>query len=294
MAITEELYKVNKEFAWFLGYLLSDGCINKPKYRGKGDEIHLSFICKIDDKEVLYKVKEILQTKAVVHEYPNYKSPHAKLRSYDCKDIIKKYADIKTTIPPDIVGFERHFIRGLFDGDGCLYYRASRDSFVMNFVDEVKEITQWVANTITTNLLLPQKQAKYRVKDHLWEIAWEGNTARLIAWWLYHGDISHCSLKRKLEKYQQCVLNCLPSKNENINILRASKAFIDENDEIAFLVPSLQTLDWAKRLQHVLSFNTIPVFHNKGRRKYYHLYVPDKSSIADMRDILGRNAQVKA
>lgn len=142
--------------------------------------------------------------------------------------------------------------------------------------------------------MLPVKKARYNEKDHIYVVAWEGNTARLIAWWLYHGDIRHCSLDRKLDKYQQCVLDCLSSENENINILRASKAFIDENDEIAFLVPSLQTLDWAKRLQHILSFNTVPVFHNKGRRKYYHLYIPDKSSIADMRDILGRSSQVKA
>ena len=281
---------MNKEFAWFLGYLLSDGSIVRPKYRSKGDETHLSFTCKFDDTEVLHKVKNILQTKAVVHNYPSYKSPHSKLRVYDRKDIVERYPDIKTHIPDDISGFERHFIRGLFDGDGCLYHRVSRDSFVMNFVDENQNITQWVADIIAKALLLPKKDARYRPKDHLWEIAWEGNTARLIAWWLYHGDINHCVLDRKLKKYQECVLNCLISENENINILRAAKAFIDENNEIAFKVPSLQTLDWAKRLQNVLSFNTIPVFHNKGRRKYYHLYVPDKSLIIDMRDILSLTA----
>jgi len=281
---------LNQEFAWFLGYLSSDGCICKPKYRHKGDETHLSFICKIDDTEVLHKVKNILQTKAVVHSYPAYKSPHSKLRVYDRKDIIRDYSDIKTVVPKDITDFERHFIRGLFDGDGCLYYRASRNSFVMNFINEFQNIAQWVSDTISNALLLPRKNAKYRNKDHVWEIAWEGNTARLIAWWLYHGTIEGCVLDRKLKKYRECVLNCFVSENENINILRSAKAFIDENDEIAFKVPGQQTLDWAKRLQNLLSFNTVPVFHNKGKRKYYHLYIPDKSSIVDMRDILSNTA----
>ena len=53
---------MDKNLAWLLGYLLSDGSIATPKYRKKGDETHLSFICKYSDRDILEKVKRILQT----------------------------------------------------------------------------------------------------------------------------------------------------------------------------------------------------------------------------------------
>ena len=48
---------MDKNLAWLLGYLLSDGSIATLKYRKKGDETHLSFICKYSDRDILEKVK---------------------------------------------------------------------------------------------------------------------------------------------------------------------------------------------------------------------------------------------
>lgn len=277
---------MNKEFAWFLGYLLSDGCINRPKYRGKGDETHLEFICKYSDREVLEKVRDILKTKAKISDYPHYKSPQSKLRVYDRKDIIANYSNIKTHIPEDIKGFERHFIRGLVDGDGCLYYRENRDSFVINYINEHKQIVDWVINVLNKELNIPVKEPRYVESDHIYSIAYEGNIARLISHWLYSGEIKNCCLQRKRDKYLKVVMKNNDIQDNNAAILYAVKAFIDENDEIAFRIPSLQTLDWAKRIQKLLDFNTTPVFHNKGRRKYYHLYSAEKDQITNTRNIL--------
>lgn len=276
---------MDKNFAWFLGILLSDGSIIKPFYRYKGDETHLSFICKYSDTEVLYKIKNILNTRANVKSYEQYKSPHSKLRVYDRKDIIQTYYNIKHEIPPDIIGYERHFIRGLIDGDGTLSKRRTRKTFRIGFIDEVYEITQWVSNTICEQLNLPHKNARYSSQNHLYEIMWEGNIAQMIAFWLYHGDIEQCSLKRKLDKYKNDVLDNIIFNNYDLELLKSVKAYIDDNNEIAFCLPSLQTLDWCKRVQKLLSFNTVPVFHNKGRRKYYHLYIPNKEFSINMRDI---------
>lgn len=266
---------MNKELAWFLGYLLSDGSIVRPKYRKKGDETHLSFICKYDDREILHKVKNVLKTKAKVHDYENYKSPNSKLRVYDRKDIIKKFSNIKEKVPSlEIKDFERHFIRGCVDGDGTLCYRKNRKSFRIGFIDEVEEITQWVSDIICKKLSLPYKKVKFVPQNNVYSIEWEGNIAKLIAWWLYHGDIENICLERKLNKYKEYVCDNKEFKNINDEILNASNAYIDDNNEIAFITPSCQTLDWCKRLQKLLSFNTVPVFHNKGKRKYYHLYIP--------------------
>lgn len=261
---------MNKEEAWVLGYLLSDGCLN-PSSRNP----YLSFICQYNDREIMYKVKNILQTSAQVREYPHYKSPQARLAVYDRKDIVIDYNNIKEQIPvANICGYERHFIRGLIDGDGTLSYRESRKSFRLGFVDQVQSITQWVADTICNELMLPLKHARWSQQNNLWELMWEGNVARLIAWWLYHGTVQHCSLQRKLDKYRTVVLNNQSFTDRNDELLQSVNAYYDNNGEIAFITPGNQTLAWCQRLQRLLTFNTAPVFHNKGKRKYYHLYIP--------------------
>lgn len=267
---------MDKNLAWLLGYLLSDGCINRPSYRKKGNETHLEFICKYSDREILYKVKAILNTKAKVNDYPEYQSPQSKIRIYDRKDIIEKYPDIKSEIPKDIKGFERHFIRGLFDGDGTLNTRKNRGTFRIGFIDEKENITQWVSDTITSTLKLDYKKCRWVPQNNVYEVLWEGNIANLIAFWLYHGDIENCCLQRKLEKYKSDVLNNKTFDSLDEEMLYAAKAYINQDNEIAFNVPRLQTLKWCHRVQNLLSYNTTPVFHNKGRRKYYHLHIPQK------------------
>lgn len=279
---------MDKENAWMLGCLLSDGCITRPTYRSKGDESHLQFICKYDDRAVMYKLKNILGATSNVGEYPDYKSPCAKLRVYNRQDIIEKYNDIKTNIPSeDIKGFERHFIRGLIDGDGTLStrYRKSNNqvSFRIGFIDEYEQITTWVADTICNTLLLPPKKPRWVPQSNVWEIIWEGNIARLIAFWLYHGDIENCCLDRKKGKYVSDVLNGQTFNNTDDELLYAVKAIWNNDGDIAFATQCTQTLPWCHRVQKLLSFNTQPVFHNPGKRKYYVLHVP-KNCVANMRD----------
>ncbi len=263
---------MTKEFAWMLGILLSDGCINKPSYRHKGDETHLEFICKYDDRKLMYKIKDILGASGNVCEYPDYKSPQAKLRVYNRKDIIEKYNDIKTKVPDDIKGYERHFIRGLIDGDGCLYYRKNRKSFCLSFVNEYESIVSWVAQTICNLLKFPEKNIRYISKDHIYEVRWEGNLARILAYWLYYGDISSCTLDRKQKYMYRYVLND-KDIDYDAAILYTANADIQDN-EISFRTPYSKTLLWCHIVQNLLSFHTVPVFHNKGKKKYYRLYIP--------------------
>lgn len=261
---------MNKEFAWFLGTLLSDGSITRPTC----DTTHIQYCIHVKDVECLYKIKEILGTSAKVHEYPHYKSPQCKIRVYDRKDIIENYNNIKSEIPSDIVGYERHFIRGIVDGDGCLNYRPSRDSFRINIINEKLNIVQWCSQMIYEYLDIPYKEPKHVEYDHIYRIEYEGRVARLIAWWLYHGDIEKCVLKRKHEYYKHYVLRDNDSLDNDVTLLEATMCtYIDDNN-ITTNMPSYKTLEWCHRIQRQLSFNTVPVFHNKGKTKYYHLYIP--------------------
>lgn len=235
----------------------------------------------------MYKVRSILKvTTSHVHLYPNYKSPQARFETSRRKDIAIKYADIKTTIPEeDIVGYERHFIRGLIDGDGTLSIRKNRyGSLRLGFIDEYQNIVEWTSKTICETLGLPEKVPRYVPQSHVWEILWEGTIARLIAWWLYHGDIDTCCLSRKRNKYLKQVLDGKTFSTTDEEILYVAKAEKVEN-KINFKLPFCSTLDWCHRIQKLLSFNTVPVFNNPGKRKYYNLYIPiQKKCIANTQD----------
>ena len=263
---------MNKEFAWFLGMLLSDGSITRPKYRNKGDESHIQFCIKNTDKEVLYKIKNILNTRATIHEYPNYKSPQAKLRIYDRKDIISEYGDIKTKVPDSIKGFERHFLRGICDGDGCIYVRKNRHgSVTIQIINECKDIIDWVYNIVEEKLGIEKKESRYTEKDHIYEFRFEGRVARMIIWWMYHGDIEHCSLNRKRNKYKNEILSD-ETNDYDLEIIDAVKASIVDDNIIPNVSANL-TLKWCHIIQKQLKMKTTPVFHNKGKTKYYMLHI---------------------
>lgn len=264
---------------------MSDGSIVRPKYRKKGDETHLSFITKYEDREILHKVKKILNTKAIVHDYPNYKSPNSKLRVYDCKDVINQYSDIKNNVPKDIIGFERHYIRGAIDGDGTLSIRKRNNTFRIGFISESENIISWIVNHLIDALHLPEKKYRWVPQSNVFEILWEGTIAKYIAWYLYSGNIENIVLKRKHDKYKKEVI-ANTTKNKIEELFISCNAYIDDNLEIVFNSPSYTSLDWAKRFQKQLPFKTTPVCHNKGKTKYYRLYIVDKNLAANMRDSL--------
>lgn len=116
--------------AYWLGFMYADGYVNSQK---TSCEISL----KEGDREHLYKLlKDIEGDMPITHTYKisngkNYKGGRVTLNSEVLKDslIHKGCLENKSLILKfpryDIVPKElmRHFIRGYFDGDGCLYSR---------------------------------------------------------------------------------------------------------------------------------------------------------------------------
>ena len=274
---------MNKDFAWFLGFLLSDGSIVHPAYRSKGDESHISFCLNIKDSEVLYKIKSIINTKAAVRLYPDYKSPSAVLAIYDRKDLVKNYQKIKVEIPEIPSLYRRHFMRGLVDGDGCLHQRKDRNSFRINFINQNKEIVNWFSQILSEELGIEFKTPKWKKQDNLWIVEWEGKIARLIAWFLYHGDVSSSVLDRKKTYYEFHILEDRKNMNEFEEFIKAIGLSYDDS-YIHMNVPSSSTLKWCHIVQKCTGIKSVPVFHNKGKNKYYSLYLPSANTQRSSKD----------
>lgn len=190
-------------------------------------------------------------------------------------------------LSPDIKGYERHFIRGLVDASGKFSVRKrtpnSYPSFQISILNQRKDIVRWAADTISSSLFLDEKTILFVSRFRSWKASWEGNIARLVAWWLYHGDIETCCNKNKFEKYQDNVLDNNTFESLDDEILYTARGEIN-GDAIKFNLPSRLTLPWCKRVQKLLSYNTVPVFHNKGKRKYYELYIPRSTNMRDASD----------
>lgn len=283
---------MNNSFSWFLGLLATDGCISKPTYRCKGNETHITFCMQYSDYVVLQKVKKILGTRATVKLYPEYASPQCQLNIYDRKDIIEKYSDIKSCVPSEVI--PRHYIRGLVDGDGCIHLRADRQVLRINIVNQSKTIIEYAAEKISSILSIPMKEPKWKESDHLYIVEWEGKVARLIAWWLYHGDITECVLDRKLDYYVSSVLGDRSNLGQPDEILMAigHRGTYRLHSHGSGILVSMNTdsnnsLIWAKRMSSIIKRST-PVPEHRGKIKYYSLYIPvtDTRSIEIDEDIV--------
>lgn len=265
-------------FSWFLGFLAFDGSFVYPTYRKKGNESCISFCIHYNDRFVLHKIKSILNTQAKVRNYPEYESPQSQLVIYDRDDIMLRYRNIKTEIPDDII--PRHYIRGLIDGDGCLNYRKKRQTFRINLVNGNFLFPDYVSKVVSSLFMTPYKVPRFKSSDNTFKIEWEGKIARLVAWWLYQGDIKDCVLDRKLKLYQQYVLHDKPTDSNADELFIAlshnGQYFLNRKNKgivIHMHTTHQDSLLWAKRIRKIIPCS-VPIPITKGKTKYYVSYIP--------------------
>ena len=200
-------YKVNETYfdnidtedkAYFLGLMMSDGCVSNN-----------CFYIKLIDEDILLKFKECLECENQViftqAPNPNWNNSY-KLTicsKYMCKALEKlgctknktktlKFPNIKKEL-------YRHFIRGFFDGDGCLqlqnkiyHCRFDLTCASKEFLEEVRPILTEHAKT--SGYL--GKETKYDV----WHLNYSGHQVKQILDWIYKD--SNYYLQRKYNKYK--------------------------------------------------------------------------------------------
>src|SRR5690606_27232958 len=121
-----------EEKAYFLGFLVADGCISKDKRKSGHLSKRISFCNSILDKEVIEKFRDIVASSVEI-KWTNKTTTTVKKRD-QCNfkftsehmfdTLVKKYniSERKTYDTnckmPELGDFTRHFIRGFMDGDG--------------------------------------------------------------------------------------------------------------------------------------------------------------------------------
>lgn len=210
--------KINtEEKAYWLGFIYADGCISQILNKRTGvlksrtleitlskkDEFHLKkFLISIKSnkpiEEKLVKVNEI--------EYPscktsiNNKKVCEDLMNLGClprKSLIIDFP-IENIVPKYLI---RHFIRGYFDGDGCVSYSHNNICYIVNFVGTksmLNGIQDYAENEIGLSRTVINRKGKS------FQVSWGGYTNfKLWYKFLYHN--STIFLNRKHNKFLEAI-----------------------------------------------------------------------------------------
>jgi intein/homing endonuclease len=128
-------YKINEHFfeqidseekAYILGFIYADGCVSK-----KGYELIIKLNNK--DKIILEKIKNLLESDHPIKEIKKYNQSEFRIGSKKiCNDLLNhgvtSAKTFKIEFPKISKSLKWHFIRGFFDGDGCISKIKNRNS----------------------------------------------------------------------------------------------------------------------------------------------------------------------
>jgi len=134
-----------------------------------------------------------------------------------------------------------HFIRGYFDGDGCLTFRQKQKEWKWSLVG-TKEFVDYI-NTILYDKLGLTSTICYisKTNNNTYEMQTGGNEKiHTICDWLYKGSNSEITLKRKYEKYLQLVEHQKNRKcGKHYNIINRASTFVGHSFFDDYCAPSM-------------------------------------------------------
>lgn len=272
------LNNITPEQAWVIGFFASDGSIATDR---RTDHKFFSWCLNAKDAEILYKIKYILgiDNPVRLYKYNEKETCHLTFSSKEYLEIFEKL-NSKKTFPEVFMNknLNRHYLRGLFDGDGYLHYRNKRKNYHVVFINNIESIVKDFGYSLMKHLNLPMHKVRYRDKDHIYSINYETREARVIAWYLYHGDISNYTLERKHQKYLTMINKDSSELDQFFECFFGKELrFSPKKDDKGLYIPlscgnTNDSLSICKCIQKVCSeYNVIctPVFKNKGVHKYY-------------------------
>lgn len=127
-----------EEKAYWLGFIFADGTISSSPLKEGKKSYNFELSLKIEDTNHLEKLQKLLETQRPVIKAKNrcrllVNSKHLweTLNNYGCtprKSLTLKFPDESIFKSKDLI---RHFIRGYFDGDGCISY-SNKEHTILN------------------------------------------------------------------------------------------------------------------------------------------------------------------
>jgi intein/homing endonuclease len=210
--------EIEESFYW-AGFIAADGCIVSNKnYKSKILELEL---CEKDLQHLLLFKSDIksghpIKEKMTKNSHKNINwndkiSYRIRIGNYNLCSSLMKYNIVskKTKIynMPDWLishSLVRHFVRGYFDGDGCISKHSApnrKDDYKLAIAGN-KDFLNNVANIICKNVNIPNRSIGFNGNMNV--LCYSGNLlVQKIGLYLY--DDASIFLKRKYDLWQKCI-----------------------------------------------------------------------------------------
>lgn len=189
---------ITEESAYWIGFLMADGSINDKN--GGAASIQISLQRR--DRFQLEKFKNFLKSEHPIFEYKNKEISHFGIRSNRLVNKLSEYGVVprKSFIasPPNCIEFNRHFWRGIIDGDGSVSERSKYAT--INLTGSLEIIKGFIAYVKFIGIGTNSVPIKTR---NVWCINFVAKSARLIIQNLY--DKANISLERKQIKANEII-----------------------------------------------------------------------------------------
>lgn len=212
-------FKLNENFfetintqakAYFLGLMFADGFVTKNHVAG--------ITLQEKDKYILESFKEAIEMIKPLSLITKSKKNPKWSDAYSlnicskkmCEDLIKLGCVINKTlilmpprkdqIPDELI---RHFIRGIFDGDGCIHFDKSKKNSALLNICGTKEILEFISDSLKKIGLKSNLNKRHKNNDkNNFTLQLSGNRQIIVFLdWLYEG--SNLLLIRKFEKFKE-------------------------------------------------------------------------------------------
>lgn len=230
----QAFYFFTPESCYWAGFLAADGWVHKDNY-SLGCELS------IKDSDHLEKLKVFLNSNADIKTRTrkmfnkNIKSAYVSIYSVDLVRDLKHNFNIKPKksltynppqLPEDLI---RHFIRGYFDGDGCIRWHKCNKTPKLNICSGSKPLLEWVKNKIenilnvdSPNIVLRETENDLGEIKKLFIIEYGVEATLKITDWFYNDTNPDIRLKRKYDltcSYTNKYLSKKEEKQEERNDL---------------------------------------------------------------------------
>jgi hypothetical protein len=227
---TEFFKKWSNEMAYVLGFLYADGDIVDATLSSRTQ--YIKFTSK--DKSILYNIKKLLQSSHTIHFIPSRKrlSNNGKVfknsRLFYLKIGSKRmFADLKKIglvpnkskvikFPPAVPDrYLNHFVRGYFDGDGCVYLQTAKGKrqkaiikrLNITFTSGSKSFLQGLNSNLEKFVNLKQNKRIYN-SNKAYQLRYSTSDTIKLFKFLYKNTARRIYLERKfkvfLKYFQMC------------------------------------------------------------------------------------------
>lgn len=190
------------EKAYFLGLIMADGCNMKTG---------LNLGLQEEDAKIIYLFKQSIESTGNIrlinrNHIPNNKNQvlfniYSKELSDDLtsigvppnKSLVLKYPNIDTAL-------DSHFIRGYFDGDGCITH-VKEEKYLRFGLTGTKELINSIQNKLIENCEL-NKTVLNKRKNNIVDLSYGGNKQIKRIYNYLYKDCSNFYICRKKEKFE--------------------------------------------------------------------------------------------